>query len=110
MAMSDYFLIESRDAFECAEAPRHWELAQSLAYSGHRVRVFLVQNGVLSARRHVRSGGFSALLLSGVPVLADEQSLRERGIAPQGLAEGVNPAPLELVIDVLAAGARVLWH
>ena len=44
-----------------------------------------------------------------VTVLADEFSLRERGIAG-GLTEGVASAPLDTVVDQLADGAKALWH
>ena len=108
--MNDYLLIESRDCFECGDVRAHCELALAFARAGHRVRMFLVQNGVLPVRHGARAPGFDALLQAGVPVLAEEDSLRERGISPLSLRAGVNPAPLELVIDALAAGARVLWR
>lgn len=61
-----------------------------------------------------RSGAQSELIDSafqeGVVVLADEFSLRERGIAAEGLAEGVVASPLDLVVDELARGAKVIWH
>jgi predicted peroxiredoxin len=47
---------------------------------------------------------------AGVEVLADEFSLRERGIAAGKLAEGVRSAPLSIVIDQLAEGRKALWH
>ena len=42
-------------------------------------------------------------------MLADEFSLRERGIGG-GLTEGVASAPLDTVVDQLADGAKTLWH
>lgn len=108
--MTDYFLIESSDPYERADVQAHCELALGLARAGHRVRVFLVQNGVLPARRGAARNGLGALLRAGIPVLADEQSLRERGIRPDALADGINPAPLDLVVDALAAGSRTIWH
>ena len=61
-----------------------------------------------------RPGDRSALLTNatkaGVEVLADEFSLRERGIAASKLAEGVRAAPLSIVIDQLAEGRKALWH
>ena len=47
---------------------------------------------------------------SDVRVLADDFSLRERGIAADSLAEGVKAAPLDTVIDHLEAGSKCLWH
>ena len=40
-------------------------------------------------------------------VLADDFSFQERGIAK--LAEGVR-APIDVVVDHLAAGHKTLWH
>ena len=45
---------------------------------------------------------------SGVKVLADDFSLQERGITK--LAEGVAVAPIDVVVDHLAAGHKTLWH
>ena len=47
---------------------------------------------------------------AGVQVLADDFSLRERGIVAQRLVSGVKPSPLDVVIDQLAEGRKVLWH
>jgi hypothetical protein len=47
---------------------------------------------------------------AGVKVFADEFSLRERGIGIDGLAPTVRTATLELVVDRLAGGSRVIWH
>jgi hypothetical protein len=42
-------------------------------------------------------------------VLADDFSLRERGIAPEGLVSGVSSAPLDVVVDQLADGRKAIW-
>ena|SRR5215469_11886730 len=109
--MSDsYLLIASRDPFAYAEVGRFYELSATLHREGHAVTLFLVQNGVLPARRGAHSGSLSRLAREGVQVLADEFSLRERGILSACLADGVAPAPLDFVIDTLAHGAKTLWH
>ena len=41
-------------------------------------------------------------------ILADDFSLRERGISK--LAEGVVAAPIDVVVDHLEAGHKTLWH
>ena len=106
----EYLLIESRDPFDCRAVAHQYELAASLVKEGSRVTLFLVQNGVLPARR----GNMSELLTraagAGVEVLADDFSLRERGIAPNRLAEGIKAAPLSVVIDQLADGRKAIWH
>jgi sulfur relay (sulfurtransferase) complex TusBCD TusD component (DsrE family) len=105
-----YLLIASRDPYTHAAAGRCYELAAQLADEGQRVTLFLVQNGVLPARPGAAAAGLPALSRKGVRVLADAFSLRERGIAPPLLAAGVEPASLEVVIEALEAGAKVLWH
>jgi len=61
-----------------------------------------------------RPGNCSSLLgnaaRAGVQVLADDFSLRERGISANKLADGVTAAPLSVVIDQLADGRKTLWH
>jgi len=72
------------------------------------VTLFLVQNGVLSARPSAQSALLGALSQNGVTVLADDFSLQERGIAK--LADGVTAASIDVVVDHLAAGHKTLWH
>lgn len=108
--MAKYLLIESRDPFECAVVPRQYELAANLVKEGNQVTLFLVQNGVLPARRGTHSDLLSKASKAGVEVLADEFSLRERGIQAEKLAEGVRAAPLDTVVDQLAEGRKAIWH
>jgi sulfur relay (sulfurtransferase) complex TusBCD TusD component (DsrE family) len=105
-----YLLIASRDPYTHVAARRCYELAAQLAGEGRRVTLFLVQNGVLPARPGAGSIELEALASRGVRVLAEDFSLRERGIAPRALAAGVAPAPLETVIEALEDGAQALWH
>ncbi len=106
--MADYLLIESRDPFESNDVGYYYDLAKGLAGGGNQVTLFLAQNGVMPVRPSVHSAALSALARSGVTVLADDFSLKERGIAK--LAEGVTAAPIDVVVDHLAAGHKVLWH
>jgi hypothetical protein len=108
--MAQYMLIESRDPFESADAGHFYDLARGLARAGHAVSFFLVQNGVLPARRGRLSPALARLAEAKVQVLADSFSLRERGISADHLPAGVSPASLEVVIDGLAQGAKTLWH
>jgi len=108
--MSKYLLIESRDPFETRDVDYCYELAEGLARAGNAVTLFLVQNGVLPARLSARSKVLSDLIKAGVEVLADEFSLRERGIPKDRLPAGVKAAPLDIVVDQLAEGRKALWH
>jgi hypothetical protein len=107
--MAAHLLIASRDPFESRDVFEYYDLAGALAAEGP-VTLFLVQNGVLPARPCGASQRLTGLANAGVRVLADELSLRERGIRAERLAAGVVPAPLDVIIDHLAAGTTVLWH
>lgn len=108
--MKPYLFIESRDPFESNDVAFLCELAAGVARAGHEVTVLLVQNGVLPARRGAKAEDLRALVRAGVKVVADDFSLAERGIDPGRLAAGIEPAPIEIVVDHLAAGHKVLWH
>lgn len=108
--MAKYVLIESRDPFESNDVVFYCDLAARLAGQGEGVTMFLVGNGVLPARVSANSDRLSALAKAGVEILADEFSLRERGIAADRLAAGVKSAPLDVVIDGLASGSKTIWH
>ena len=106
--MNRYLLIESRDPFESVDATRWCELAAEMKRAGHQVALFLVQNGVLPVRSGGRREGIERALSAGVEVVADEFSLRERGIETP--IRGVKAAPIDMVIDRMAAGWSPIWH
>jgi sulfur relay (sulfurtransferase) complex TusBCD TusD component (DsrE family) len=107
--MAKYLLIESRDPFEARDSSDFFDLAAALAREG-TVTLFLVQNGVFPARRCRESQRLTDLAKAGVQVLAEEFSLRERGIRTDQLTQGVEPGPLEVVVDQLTEGRKALWH
>ena len=108
--MAKYLLIESRDPFESNEVTRTYNFAMALAGAGNDVTLFLVQNGVLPTRSGAQVEGLAAVAGSDVTVLADDFSLRERAIGAGQMAAGIAAAPLEVVIDQMADGAKTLWH
>jgi hypothetical protein len=108
--MARYLLIESRDPFENRDTERWGELAVGLVREGHAVTLFLVQNGVLAARIGARAGALASAIGAGVTVLADEFSLRERGILGERLAPAVASASLDVVVEHLEEGGKALWH
>jgi predicted peroxiredoxin len=108
--LAKYLLIESRDPFDSNDTRFCGDLARQLAAAKNEVTLFLVQNGVLPVRPGPRSAGLTSLAGAGVRVLADSFSLKERGIDEKRLASGVAAAPLDVVLDALAEGAKVIWH
>ena len=108
--MTEYLFIESRSPAESGQLAQSHALAADLASRGDKVTIYLVQNAVLAARRGATAGGLDVALRAGAEVLADDFSLRERGIAPDALGARVAPAPLETVIDRLVRGAKAVWN
>ena len=106
--MAEYLLIESRDPFESNDVGYYYDLVKGLIENGNQVTLFLAQNGVLAARPSAQSAALSALARSGVTVVADDFSLKERGIAK--LADGIAAAAIDVVVDHLAAGHKTIWH
>lgn len=108
--MAKYLLIESRDPFDSNDVANFYGLANGLIREGNEVTLFLVQNGVLPARRSSASAPLSDLAKNGAEILADDFSLRERGIARDRLADGIEPSALDIVVDHLANNHKVIWH
>jgi hypothetical protein len=108
--MKRYLLIESRCALEVPESTLSYDLAARLARAGHPVTLFLVQNGVFAARPGAKGNALTHAAAAGVEVLADEFALRERGIRQERLAAPVRSAPLDMLVDRLAAGCTAIWH
>lgn len=108
--MAKYLLVESRDPFDWTAVEQQYELASGLAKEGNAVTFFLVQNGVLPARRGPKSEFLTRMVKAGVEVLADDFSLRERGIPPDRLVTGIKSAPIDIVIDQLAEGRKTIFH
>ena len=108
--MPKYMLIESRDPFESNDVGFSYELASGLAKAGNEVTLFLVQNGVLPVRKGAKVDSLTSVIQAGVKVLADDFSLQERGIDKARLVAGIEPAPIDVALDHLAAGHKTLWH
>jgi len=110
--MGKYLLIESRDPFDSRDSEQFYDVAQGLTRNGNEVTLFLVQNGVLPARRESTFGKrLSDLGRANVTVLADSFSLRERGIETSDLAPEVKSSDVDQLVDLLVAGdTKAIWH
>ena len=107
--MTRYVFIESRDPFESRDTQFVEETAAAVKQRGHDVTVFLVQNGVLAARK--TAGRLDRLAEAGVTVLADDFSLRERGINAGELAPGIREAAIDALVDaIVQENTKALWH
>ena len=109
--MSNYLFIESRSPFESPDTSFWVGTAASLKKRGNNVTVFLVQNGVLAARSQSRKSHLPQLLDSGVTVLADDFSLRERGIQADECHHAVKSADIDQLVDMLVRDkTKAIWH
>jgi predicted peroxiredoxin len=107
--MTTYVLIETRDPFESRDTEFVEQTAIALKERGHPVTVFLVQNGVLAARKN--TGRLRRLGEAGVILLADDFSLHERGIKPEELAQGIEASGIDRLVDAIAqANTKAIWH
>lgn len=105
---ASYLLIVSADPLEYPAARHAGDLASQLKRRGHEVTVFLLQNGVLSARAGAAEGALVPLSTT-IEMLADEFSLRERGIELDELRSGITVSSIDIIVQRLAAGWKVLW-
>ncbi len=106
-----YLFIESQDPLEDRGAEEYLGWALELARQKERVAVFFVENGVLALRKGAGFPLRDALKEAGATLRADELALKERGLVPDRLAAGIEPAPIEQIVDWLAdPETKAIWH
>lgn len=107
--MTRYVFIESRDPFESRDTQFLEDTALAVKERGHEVTVFLVQNGVLAARESARR--LARLAEAGVTLLADDLSLRERGITARELAPSIRESGMDALVEALVQeNTKAMWH
>lgn len=106
--MGSYLIIEARDPWDSADVAGTQSFAADLADNGSDVTVYLVQNGVMPARAGSSAAADLTALAQKATVLADDFSLRERGISD--LAAGVTQSTVDDLVDMLVDGRKVIWH
>ena len=107
--MTEYVLIESRDPFESRDTEFVERTAIAIKERGHRVTVFLLQNGVFAARK--TTARLQRLTDAGGILLADVFSLRERGITEGDLAQGVQESGINNLVDAITKpNTKAIWH
>ena len=99
--MINYLFIECRDPFESRDVQFVAETAVALKQRDNEVTVFLVQNGVLAARRNARGSHLPGLSQAGIRLLADDFSLQERGIQRRD-----TPGNTKIHIETLSTFSR----
>jgi sulfur relay protein TusB/DsrH len=109
--MSRYLLIETKSPLDGGTYA--FELGRQLRELEHDVTVYLLQDGVLTARRSFAAGQklIQEAEGSGLCVLADAVSARQRGVIGDRVARGVDVADMGELVDLLMERAdKAIWH
>ena len=109
--MSRYVLVETKGPADGGEYA--FELGRQLRKAQHDVTIYLLQNGVFTARRTYQAG--AALVeeagRNGVKLLVDAISLRQRGVVADRVAHGVSEAEMKDVVELLIDHSdKAIWH
>ena len=108
--MARYLIVDSRDLTEYTSGKYIQKVAGKLKQDGNDVTLFLIENGVIAARR----GGDVAKNLTdlskqGTKIMADDISCKARGVAQ--LAEGITQASIDQLADLITEGSdKVIWY
>ncbi len=108
--MPKYLIVESRDLMEYKESDFALNLAGSLKKKGNETTLYLIENGVLAARKGSEAAAkLTALSKEGVKVLAEDLSLKMRGVKER--TEGVSESSMDALADLILNGAdKVIWY
>ena len=107
--MAKYLIVGSRDLMEYKESDFALNMASALKKKGHETTLFLIENGALSARKGSEvSAKLTALSKEGVNVLAEDLSLKMRGVKDR--AEGVSESTMDILADLILTGEKVIWY
>ncbi len=109
--MSRYLLIETKGPLEGGDYA--FELGRQLRAERHDVTIYLLQEAVFAARRKFQRG--EALLAEAkghdLHVLADDVSLRQRGVTGERLSSDVRKSNVNELVDLLMERSdKAIWH
>jgi sulfur relay protein TusB/DsrH len=109
--MGQYLLIESKSPLD--GGGYSFQVGSQLKALQHDVTIYLVQDGVFAARKQFEAA--ERLLAdarnSHLTVLADQVSLRQRGINGERLASEVRASNMDELVDLLMERSdKAIWH
>ncbi len=108
--MARYLIVDSRDLNEYVSGGYIQKVAARLKEEGNEVTLFLIENGVISARKGAEIGkALTDLSKRGAKILADDISLKARGI--ERLADGISASGVDHLADLIVDGSdKVIWY
>jgi len=109
--MARYLLIETKDPLDGGRYS--FDLGKQLREIQHDVTVYLVQDAVFAARKGFEAGErlLAEARKDGLTLLADEISLRQRGVVKARLSDHVRVSTMEELVDLLMERSdKAIWH
>lgn len=109
--MVRYLLIETKDPLNGGQYS--FELGQQLRELQHEVTLYLLQDAVFAARRGYAAGErlLAEAQQRGLTLLADEVSLRQRGVVQERLSSAVKASTMAELVDLLMERSdKAIWH
>ncbi|MEU9349570.1 hypothetical protein AB0D65_00760 [Streptomyces griseoloalbus] len=107
---ASYFLIESKGNWAGPNAGTFLMDAVALAEAGHRVRVLLVEDGVLTAVG-TDAPEIRRLAGAGAEILVDDFSAAQRALSATTLSPHVRLVGMDVAAAALTEdGCRGVWH
>ena len=109
--MAQYLLVESKSPLEGGE--HSFELAKQLRELKHNVTLYLIQDAVFTARRRFEAGEklVAEAKAQNLTLVADEISLRQRGITKDRLSDAVRMSRMDELVDLLMEKSdKAIWH
>ena len=108
--MARYLIVNSRDLQEYSSGQYIQDLAGQLKQKGNDITLFLIENGVLAARKGNEVGkNLTDLTKQGTKVMAEDVACRARGITEMG--EGITQANIDQLADlVIEGGTKIIWY
>lgn len=108
--MKQYLIVGSRDLTEYVNGQYVPFMVNGLREKGHGVTLFLIENGVVAARKRSKAGKvLNGLIEKGAQVFAEDVSCRARGI--EQLDGKIRLSNLDSLADWIAGGFdNIVWY
>lgn len=109
--MPRYLIVETKGPSDGGDYA--FEVGRQLREAQHDVTIYLLQDGVFSARRTHKEGAklVQDAEKNGVRLVGDAVSLRQRGVVGDRVAKSVTVAEMDQLVDLLMERSdKAIWH
>lgn len=108
---ADYLFIESKSPLDGGAYA--FDLGRQLCELQHRVTIYLLQDGVFTARKNFAAAERlrQDARTHGMTLLADDVSMRQRGLVGARIADDVRVSGVDELVDLLMERSdKAIWH